>query len=273
MMNSIKKTLVMGLVSLVTFVFAEDTVENSTVDFSVQMSTDIAVEDSVSFSAPYTGAMVKGDNWEISLNYDENSDMFNVEEAKYSFNANDHVNMPVNITMGRQAIPYGIAWGLHRPADNAFISNPREDHTVSNGVSVNSTIYGAGLNFFMGSDDFWSARASYSLDLDNASVSVGYSSSSDSTHSDLVDLSTKFSFAGIEKTFSTEYNMDSETLWARATVKPEWLFGLSVLVSATDNGIDDVEYSYGLGYSPTDNIYLKTELDSDTKLIQVVCKF
>ena len=109
--------------------------------------------------------------------------------------------------------------------------------------------------------------------LDNASLSVGYSSSSDSLLSDLFDVSTKFSFAGIEKTLSAEYNKDSETLWARATVKPEWLFGLSVLVSATDNGVDDIEYSYGLGYSPTDNIYLKTELDSDTKLIQVVCKF
>ena len=273
MINSIKKTLVMGLVCLFTFVFAEDTAESSAVDFSVQMSTDIAVEDTVSFSAPYTGAVIKGDSWELSLNYNEKDDEFNVEEAKYSFNANDHVNMPVNITMGRQAIPYGIAWGLHRPADNAFISNPREDHTVANGISINSKIYDFGISVFGGSDEFWSARASYGLDLDKASVSVGYSSSSDSTLSDVFDLGTKVSFAGIEKTLIAEYNIDSETLWARASVKPDWLFGLSVLVSATDNGIDDVEYSYGLGYSPTDNIYLKTELDSENKMIQVVCKF
>ncbi len=102
--------------------------------------------------------------------------MVNVEEAKYSWNVVDGVSL----TFGSQAEPYGLAWGLHRPSNNWFVSTPR-DHNVTNGVGVGVDKFGVDANFFYGGstedvlDDegviteeggqHWGLRAGYGFSL------------------------------------------------------------------------------------------------------------
>ena len=73
--------------------------------------------------------------------------MVNIEEAKYSWNVVDGVTL----TFGSQAEPYGLAWGLHRPSTNWFVSTPR-DHSVTNGVGVGLNKWGVGADLFWGGD-------------------------------------------------------------------------------------------------------------------------
>ena len=77
-------------------------------------------EDENTTTSPYMGVSLSGDGWVISTNLSDG--MVNVEEAKYSWSINDNVSM----TFGSQAEPYGLAWGLHRPSNNWFVSTPRD---------------------------------------------------------------------------------------------------------------------------------------------------
>ena len=112
-----------------------------------QLSTDIAVGDSISFTTPYTGVVLSGDNWELSTNLSDG--IVTIEEAKYNW----AITEKVTATFGSQAVPYGIAWGLHRPSANSFVSVPRE-HTVGSGVGISTSVYGVGIQTFYGNDEY-----------------------------------------------------------------------------------------------------------------------
>ena len=84
-----------------------------------ELSTDITFGDATTFTSPYTGLVFSGDGWVVSTNLTDGE--VNVEEAKYSWSVVDGVTL----TFGSQAEPYGLAWGLHRPSDNWFVSTPR----------------------------------------------------------------------------------------------------------------------------------------------------
>ena len=109
-----------------------------------ELSTDITFGDATTFGSPYTGLILSGDGWVLSTNLSDG--MVNIEEAKYSWNVVEDV---LTLTFGSQAEPYGLAWGLHRPSNNWFVSNPR-DHMVTNGVGVGLKLVdgpGLGLKF------------------------------------------------------------------------------------------------------------------------------
>ena len=85
-----------------------------------ELSTDITFGDATTFASPYTGLTFSGDGWVVSTNLSDG--MVNIEEAKYSWTVVDGVAL----TFGSQAEPYGLAWGLHRPSNNWFVSSPRD---------------------------------------------------------------------------------------------------------------------------------------------------
>ena len=121
MKNLSMKTLItfsiacMGLFGIVR---AEETVDGVTING--ELSTDITFGDATTFASPYTGLTLSGDGWVVSTNLSDG--MVNIEEAKYSWS----VVEGVDLTFGSQAEPYGLAWGLHRPSTNWFVSTPRE---------------------------------------------------------------------------------------------------------------------------------------------------
>ena len=111
-MNTITRNLMVLLAILSAMMFG-----NSGTKVTGEFSSAIAVNDStVSFTTPYTGVVLSGDNWELSTNLSNGT--VTVEEAMYKWSVTDKVTA----TFGSQALPYGIAWGLHRPASNAFVS-------------------------------------------------------------------------------------------------------------------------------------------------------
>ena len=131
MKNLSMKTLITAsllVVGLFGIVRADETT-TAGVSVSGEFSTDITFGDATTFVSPYTGMTFSGDGWVVSTNLSD--DMVVVEEAKYSWSVVDGVTL----TFGSQAEPYGLAWGLHRPSNNWFVSSPRE-HSVSNGVGV-----------------------------------------------------------------------------------------------------------------------------------------
>ena len=135
MKNSIRNLLITA--ALVTGIFGivvAEEVESST-SISGEFSTDITIGDVNSFSTPYTGLNLSGDGWELNTNLSD--DNVNVEVANYSWSVTD----AITATFGSQAEPYGIAWGLHRPSNNSFVSTPR-DHSVSTGVGISATKWG-----------------------------------------------------------------------------------------------------------------------------------
>ena len=121
---------------------ASEAEENSPT-ISGEFSTDITFGDAVTFVSPYSGLTISGDGWELSTNLLDG--MVNIEEAKYTWSLTDDVAL----TFGSQAEPYGLAWGLHRPSNNSFVSSPR-DHSVTNGLGVSVNKYGVGADFFYG---------------------------------------------------------------------------------------------------------------------------
>ena len=134
MKNLSMKTLItysIALIGLFGIVRAEETTTTeettSVVSVSGELSTDITFGDATTFSSPYTGLTFSGDGWVVSTNLSDG--MVNIEEAKYSWTVVDGVTL----TFGSQAEPYGLAWGLHRPSNNWFVSTPRV-HAVTNGV-------------------------------------------------------------------------------------------------------------------------------------------
>ena len=145
------KTLItysIALMGLFGIVRAEEVVTETTqpvVSVTGELSTDITFGDATTFASPYTGLTLSGDGWVVSTNLSDG--MVNIEEAKYSWTVVDGVTL----TFGSQAEPYGLAWGLHRPATNWFVSTPR-DHVVTNGVGVGFNKWGVGADLFWGGD-------------------------------------------------------------------------------------------------------------------------
>ena len=255
-MNTITRNLMVLLAILSAMMFG-----NSGTKVTGEFSSAIAVNDStVSFTTPYTGVVLSGDNWELSTNLSDG--VVTIEEAKYNWS----VTEKVTATFGSQALPYGNAWGLHRPASNTFVSVPRE-HTVGNGVGISTSVYGVGIQTFYGNDEYWAAKLSYSLWDQTFGLSV------DGEEALLFDVSGKASVLGFPIVTSAEYDLSEEGdgwFWIRSVVTPAFAKGASILVGFNS----DDELLYGLGYKCSDNCFLSTELSAEgDKLIRVSYSF
>ena len=194
--------------------------------------------------------------------------MVNIEEAKYSWNVVDGVAL----TFGSQAEPYGLAWGLHRPSNNWFVSTPRE-HTISNGVGFGLNKWGVGANFFYGgstedvTDDagvvtegsqHWATRLSYGTTLAGLDSNFGLSLNSDEAQ--LVDVSLGNSLF----TTSLEYDLSEEAdgaYWLRGVVTPPQAQGAFLLIGYNSDEV----VTYGVGYKCSDNMKVVSEFTSGLK--------
>jgi len=268
-MNTITRNLMVFCVILSAMMFG-----NSGTKVTGEFSTAISVNDStISFTTPYTGITFSGDNWELSTNLLNVMELLGasdgpglsfllIEEAKYNWKVTDKVTA----TFGSQALPYGNAWGLHRPSQNAFISVPRL-HMVGTGVGLSTSVYGVGIQTFYGNDEYWAGRLSYSLLDQNFGLSV------DGNEALLLDISSKASVLGFPIETSAEYDLSEEGdgwFWIRSVVTPAFAKGASILVGF--NSDDDL--LYGLGYKCSDNCFLSTELSAEgDKLIRVSYSF
>ena len=243
--------LIMGLFGIVR---AEETVDGVTING--ELSTDITFGDATTFASPYTGLTLSGDGWVVSTNL--SNGLVNLEEAKYSWIVLDGVTL----TFGSQAEPYGLAWGLHRPATNWFVSTPR-DHVVTNGVGVGFNKWGVGADLFWGGDLihgdeselYWAGRFSYGLNLLGIDSNVGLSLNSNEAQ--LIDVSTG------NDTFeaSLEYDLSEEAdgaYWLRGVVTPPFGQGAFLLIGLNS---DDV-VTYGVGYKCSDKMKVVSEFTS-----------
>ena len=266
MKNLSMKTLIaysIALMGLVGIVRADEVVTETTqpvVSVTGEFSTDITFGDATTFTSPYSGLVLSGDGWVLSTNLTDG--MVNIEEAKYSWNVVDGVTL----TFGSQAEPYGLAWGLHRPSNNWFVSNPR-DHSITNGVGIGLNKWGVGANLFWGGDSvdendeselYWAGRFSYGLNLLGLDSNFGLSLNSN--ESQLVDVS-----AGND-TFeaSLEYDLSEEAdgaYWMRGVVTPPFGQGAFLLIGLNS---DDV-VTYGVGYKCSDNMKVVSEFNSGLK--------
>ena len=255
-MNTITRNLMVLFAILSAMMFG-----NSGTKVTGEFSSAIAVNDStISFTTPYTGVVLSGDNWELSTNL--SNGVVTIEEAKYNW----AVTEKVTATFGSQALPYGNAWGLHRPASNTFVSVPRE-HTVGNGVGISTSVYGVGIQTFYGNDEYWAGRLSYSLWDQTFGLSV------DGEEALLFDVSSEASVLGFPIVTSAEYDLSEEGdgwFWIRSVVTPAFAKGASILVGFNS----DDELLYGLGFKCSDNCFLSTELSAEgDKLIRVSYSF
>ena len=142
------KTLIttVAMLGLFGIVRADEVVTETTqpvVSVAGEFSTDITFGDATTFGSPYTGLSFSGDGWVLNTNLSDGG--VNIEEANYSWSVVDGLSL----TFGSQAEPYGLAWGLHRPSSNWFVSTPR-DHAVTNGVGFGLDKFGVGANLFWG---------------------------------------------------------------------------------------------------------------------------
>ena len=237
------------------------------VTISGELSTDITFGDATTFGSPYTSLRLSGDSWGISTNLSDG--MVNVEEAWYSWAPVDFVTL----TFGSQAEPYGIAWGLHRPSNNWFVSTPR-DHSVTNGVGVGVEKFGVDADFFYGGstedvlDDegnvteegsqYWATRVGYGLSFAGIDSKIGLSLNSNDAQ--LVDVSMG------NDLFSTslEYDLSTEAdgaYWLRGVVTPPQAMGAFLLL-----GYDSEEVvTYGVGYKCSEAFKITTEFTSGAK--------
>ena len=254
MKNSIRNLII--TVALVTGIFGIATaqeVETSEVNTSIsgEFSTDITIGDVNSFSTPYTGLNLSGDGWELNTNLSD--DNVNVEVANYSWSVTD----AITATFGSQAEPYGIAWGLHRPSNNAFVSTPR-DHSVSTGVSISAAKWGVGVDAFYGDDNYWATRVSYGIDKFGINSTIGLSVNGNDAQ--LIDVSTKGSALGIPYESSIEYDLANDgAYWLRGVVTPDFAKGAYGIIGYNS----DEEVVYGIGYNCTDNMKIITEFSSE----------
>ena len=199
----------------------------------------------------------------------------NIEEAKYTWSLTDDVAL----TFGSQAEPYGLAWGLHRPSNNSFVSSPR-DHTVTNGVGVGVNKYGVGANFFYGGStedvldadgvvteegsQYWAARGSYALSLFGVDSEIGLSLNS--SEAQLIDVSSGGSVLGFPYDVSFEYDLAAEdeageteaSYWLRGSVTPDFAKGAYLLFGYSSEEV----LTYGVGYKCNDNMKVITEFSS-----------
>ena len=254
-MNTITRNLMVFFAILSAMMFGTNETK-----VSGEFSSAITFGDVVSFTTPYTGITLSGNNWELSTNLSDG--LVTIEEAKYNWAVTDKVTA----TFGSQALPYGIAWGLHRPSQNAFVSVPRE-HVVGNGVGLGTSVYGVGIQTFYGNDEYWAGRLSYSLWDQTIGLSV------DGEEALLLDVSSEANVLGFPIVTSGEYDLSEEGdgwFWIRSVVTPAFAKGASILVGF--NSDDDL--LYGLGFKCSDNCFLSTELSEEgDKLIRVSYSF
>ena len=247
--------------------------EESSPTISGEFSTDITFGDAVTFVSPYSGLTISGDGWELSTNLSGGS--VNIEEAKYTWSLTDDVAL----TFGSQAEPYGLAWGLHRPSNNSFVSSPR-DHSVTNGLGVSVNKFGVGANFFYGGStedvldadgvvteegsQYWAARGSYALSLFGVDSEIGLSLNSNEAQ--LIDVSSGGSVLGFPYDVSFEYDLAAEdeageteaSYWLRGSVTPDFAKGAYLLFGYSSEEV----LTYGVGYKCNDNMKVITEFSS-----------
>ena len=261
MKNSMKNlivisTMLMGLFGIVRA--EETTVTLPSVNVSGELSTDLTFGDENTSTAPYMGLVFSGDGWVVSTNLSDG--MVNVEEANYSWNVSDNVAL----TFGSQAEPYGLAWGLHRPSNNWFVSTPR-DHSVVDGVGVTASFGSVGVDFLYGggTEDYWASRVSYELSGLGIDSEIGLSFNGNDAQ--LLDVSVSSSI--FETSF--EYDLSEEAdgaYWARGVVNP--LGGLHILVGYDSNE----EVLYGVGYKCNENFHFSTEFSSEDEGDDIVIR-
>ena len=274
MKNLSMKTLItysiacMGLFGIVRAEETTTTEETtSVVSVSGELSTDITFGDATTFTSPYTGLVFSGDGWVVSTNLSDGG--VNIEEANYSWSVVDGFTL----TFGSQAEPYGLAWGLHRPSSNWFVSTPR-GHDVTNGVGVGVDKFGVGANLFYGGstadvvDDstnvvteegsqYWGARVSYGLSI--AGIDSKFGLSLNSNEAQLVDATLGNAFV----TASLEYDLSEEAdgaYWLRGVITPPVGQGVFLLVGYNSDEI----VTYGVGYKCSDNMKVVSEFTSGT---------
>ena len=275
MKNSMKNLTVITML-LCGITFGQEAVastEESSTTISGEFSTDITFGDAVTFVSPYTGVTFSGDGWELSTNLLDGE--VNIEEAKYSWSLTDDVAL----TFGSQAEPYGLAWGLHRPSNNSFVSSPR-DHSVTNGLGVSVNKFGVGANFFYGGStedvldslgvvteegsQYWAVRGSYGLSLFGVDSEIGLSLNS--SEAQLIDVSSGGSVLGFPYDVSFEYDLAAEdeageteaSYWLRGSVTPDFAKGAYLLFGYSSEEV----LTYGVGYKCSDNMKVITEFSS-----------
>ena len=277
MKNSMKNLMVITML-LCSITFGQEAVvsEESSTTISGEFSTDITMGDAVTFGSPYTGITFSNDGWELSTNLSDG--MVNIEEAKYSWSLTDDVTL----TFGSQAEPYGLAWGLHRPSNNSFVSSPRE-HTVTDGLGVSVNKYGVGADFFYGGStedvvdsldvvteegsQYWATRVSYGLSLFGVDSEIGLSLNS--SEAQLIDVSSGGSVLGFPYDVSFEYDLAAEdeageteaSYWLRGSVTPDFAKGAYLLFGYSSEEV----LTYGVGYKCSDNMKVITEFNSGLK--------
>ena len=254
-MNTITRNLMVFFAILSAMMFGTNGTK-----VSGELSSAITFGDVVSFTTPYTGITLTGNDWELSTNL--SNGLVTIEEAKFKWPVTDKVTA----TFGNQALPYGIAWGLHRPSQNAFVSVPRE-HMVGNGVGLGTSVYGVGIQTFYGNDEYWAGRLSYSLWDQTIGLSV------DGEEALLLDVSSEANVLGFPIVTSGEYDLSEEGdgwFWVRSVVTPAFAKGASILVGFNS----DNDLLYGLGFKCSDKCFLSTELSVEgDKLIRVSYSF
>ena len=216
-----------------------------------EFSSDVTFGETTSFSNPYTGLVLLGDGWELSTNLSDGN--VNVEEAKYSWSLTE----ALTLTFGSQAEPYGLAWGLHRPSNNQFVSVPRA-HSVSEGISISISTLGVGVNTFHGDDTYWATRLSYGVSLFGINSIVGLSVNSNDAQ--LLDVSKSGALLGIPFESSLEYDLANDgAYWLRGVVTPSFAKGAFGLIGYNS----DEEVLYGVGYKCSDSVHISSELSVD----------
>jgi hypothetical protein len=279
MKNSMKNLTVITML-LCGLTFGQEAVaseaEESSPTISGEFSTDITLGDAVTFGSPYTGITFSNDGWVLSTNLSDG--MVNIEEAKYFWSLTDDVTL----TFGSQAEPYGLAWGLHRPSNNSFVSSPR-DHTVTNGLGVSVNKFGVGADFFYGGStedvldeagvvteegsQYWAVRGSYGLSLFGVDSEIGLSLNS--SEAQLIDVSSAGSAFGFPYDVSFEYDLAAEdeageteaSYWLRGSVTPDFAKGAYLLFGYSSEEV----LTYGVGYKCNDNMKVITEFSSGEK--------
>ena len=265
MKNLSMKTLItaiacMGLFGIVRAEEAVTETAEPVVSVTGEFSTDITFGAATTFASPYSGLTLSGDGWVLSTNLSDG--LVHIEEAKYSWTVVDGMTL----TFGSQAEPYGLAWGLHRPSNNWFVSTPR-DHSVTNGVGFGLNKWGVGADMFWGGDSvdeegtselYWAGRFSYGLNLLGIDSNVGLSLNSNEAQ--LIDVS-----AGNDLfTTSFEYDLSEEAdgaYWFRGVLTPPQAQGAFLLIGYNSDEV----MTYGVGYKCSDNMKVISEFTSGMK--------
>ena len=272
MKNLSMKTLItysIACLGLFGIVRAEEVVTETTkpvVSVTGELSTDITFGDATTFASPYTGLVFSGDGWVVSTNLTDG--MINIEEARYCWHPVDGISL----TFGSQAEPYGLAWGLHRPSSNWFVSTPR-DHAVTNGVGFGLDKFGVGANLFYGGctedvvdtsgvvteegSHYWATRVSYGLSFAGIDAKIGLSLNSNEAQ--LVDAALGNDTFGA----SLEYDLSEEAdgaYWLRGVVTPPFGQGAFLLIGLNSDEV----VTYGVGYKCSDRMKVVSEFTSGT---------